>query len=156
MHDRGRRLYQILRYVRPLTLASARVVEATLRDRGVTVGMRAVLEVLHTTGPAPVPEIARTLDLARQGVQRLVNELLERGYATSRPNPRHRRSPVISLTAAGSETFATIRADELHHLSGMAAGCTDAEIDTAIRVLAALDEDVRRRARALHTTPETT
>lgn len=130
-------------------MASARVVEASLREQGITVGMRAVMEVLDASGPATVPQIARHLDLARQGVQRLVDELVGRGHAESLPNPRHRRSRLVALTPTGTEAFAAIRRDELGHLDVMARDCSDADIDTAAKVLSALHEDVRRRARAL-------
>jgi len=42
MFDRGAALYEVLRQVRPLVLNSARVVEASLRPEGLSVGLRAV------------------------------------------------------------------------------------------------------------------
>ncbi|WP_203940351.1 hypothetical protein, partial [Spirilliplanes yamanashiensis] len=59
--DRGSALYGVLRQVRPLVLNSARMVEAALRPRGLSVGMRAVLEVLAEHGPATVPAVADRL-----------------------------------------------------------------------------------------------
>jgi DNA-binding MarR family transcriptional regulator len=144
--DRGAQLYQVLRYVRPLTLDSARVVEAAMRRRRLTVGMRAVMEVLDQRGPSTVPDIARALMLARQGVQRLVNELLERDYVRVTANPAHLRSVLVTLTNRGSKAFDAIRAEELAQLSTMASGCTSAEIRTAVKVLSALAGDVRQRA----------
>jgi DNA-binding MarR family transcriptional regulator len=105
-----------------------------------------VMEVLDQRGPSTVPDIARTLMLARQGVQRLVNELLERDYVRVTPNPAHLRSVLITLTNRGSKAFDAIRAEELTQLSTMASGCTSAEIRTAIKVLSALAADVRQRA----------
>lgn len=130
-------------------MLSARAVEATLRDRNVTVGMRAVLEVLDTSDPATVPQIAATLGLKRQGVQRLVDELIVAGYVESRANPRHRRSRLIVLTDAGRDAFAAIRREENSHLAQMAQDCSDEEIATAARVLSSLHGDVRRRVRNL-------
>jgi DNA-binding MarR family transcriptional regulator len=144
--ERGTQLYEILRNVRPLVLNSARVVEADLAADGLTVGMRAVLEVLADHGPATVPAIAERLDLARQGIQRHVNDLVERALVEPRPNPAHRRSVLIMLTPAGATRFARIRTDELGHLDRMAADCTPDEIAAAVKVLRALNRDVRRRA----------
>ena len=143
--DRGTALYDVLRQVRPLVLNSARVVESALRPQGLSVGMRAVLEVLAEHGPAPVPAIAERLDLARQGVQRHVDDLARLGYAESRPNPAHRRSVLISLTRPGAETIDRVRHDEVRLLSAMASDCTDQEIATAVKVLRSLNADVRRR-----------
>ncbi|MEU4689043.1 MarR family winged helix-turn-helix transcriptional regulator [Actinoplanes sp. NPDC023714] len=144
--DRGRHLYEVLRLARPLVLNSARVVESTLRPAGLTVGMRAVLEVLAEGGPAAVPAIGERLDLPRQGVQRHVNDLIALGLVESRDNPAHRRSALIALTAAGSALFDRIRADELTRLGILAAGCTAGEIAAARRVLEALNRDVREQA----------
>ncbi|MEU4620814.1 MarR family winged helix-turn-helix transcriptional regulator [Actinoplanes sp. NPDC023801] len=147
MNPRGTMLYDVLRHVRPLVLNSARVVEAALHGDGLTVGMRAVLEMLAEQGPLTVPDIADRLDLARQGIQRHVNDLMALGCVESRPNPAHRRSVLIGTTTAGAALFARIRADELGRLGRMAADCTDEEITTALRVLAALNRDVRAEAR---------
>jgi DNA-binding MarR family transcriptional regulator len=146
MLARGAALYDVLRHVRPLVLNSARVVEAALRPEGLSVGMRAVLEILAEHGPAPVPSIGDRLDLARQGVQRHVNDLLALGYVESRPNPAHRRSVLIGLTRTGAEVIDRIRDDELRQLAGLAQDCTSAEIATAAKVLRSLSRDVRRRA----------
>ena len=131
-------------------LNSARVVEASLRPLNLTVGMRAVLEVLAEHGPATVPSIGDRLDLARQGVQRHVDDLVERGCAEVRANPEHRRSVLIALTAAGSEAIRRIGADERRHLGEMARDCTPEEIAAAVKVLRALNRDVRGRAVHLH------
>jgi DNA-binding MarR family transcriptional regulator len=146
MSRRGALLYDVLRHVRPLTLNSARVVEAGLQRHGLTVGMRAVLEVLAEQGAATVPQVAATLDLKRQGVQRLVNELLARGHVEQQPNPRHRRSALITLTARGHRAFEAVRTEELSQLGALVPDCSDAEIRTTEKVLAALSADVRRRA----------
>lgn len=150
LRDRGFRLYEVLEQVRPLVLNSARVVEASLKPLGLTVGMRAVLEVLAEHGPATVPAIGERLDLARQGVQRHVNDLIERDQVVSRANPGHRRSVLIALTDAGAETISHVSDDERRHLAEMAPDCTAEEIAAAVKVLRALNRDVRRRALHLH------
>jgi DNA-binding MarR family transcriptional regulator len=146
MLARGSALYEVLRHVRPLVLNSARVVEASLRPEGLSVGMRAVLEILAEHGAATVPSIADRLDLARQGVQRHVNDLLALGHVESRPNPAHRRSVLIALTRTGAEVIDRIRDSELRQLAGLAQDCTSEEIATAAKVLRSLSRDVRRKA----------
>lgn len=56
--------------------------------------------------PLPVAEIARRvgLGLARQSVQRVADLLVERGWATFRENPAHRRAKLLEPTDAGRAT----------------------------------------------------
>jgi DNA-binding MarR family transcriptional regulator len=108
--------------------------------------MRAVLEVLVDGGASTVPAVADRLDLTRQAVQRHVNDLLALGLVETTPNPAHRRSVLVAPTTPGAASFARLRTDELRHLGDMLADCTDAEIATAAKVLAALDRDVRERS----------
>jgi DNA-binding MarR family transcriptional regulator len=59
--------------------------------------------------PLTVPNIARTMGLTRQGVQKQVDLLVGEGLLALVPNPGHRRSPLVGLTAAGRRAYA--RAD---------------------------------------------
>jgi len=75
---------------------------------------RAVLELLARNGTASVPDMARTRGVSRQHVQVIVNGLLGHGLVDTIPNPAHRRSHLVELTAAGrqciDETLARERA----------------------------------------------
>ena len=86
------------RLVRPIVLNSARVVEAAVRPLGWTVGSRAVMDALDSEAPLTVPQIAFRLSLARQNVQRHVDELLRLDHLQATPNPAHRRSVLIQPT----------------------------------------------------------
>lgn len=147
--EHGTALYDLLRHVRPLLLNSARVVEASLKPHGLTLGMRAVLEVLREDQASTVPAIARRLDLPRQGVQRHVNDLSALGYVESRPNAAHRRSVLIDLTPSGSRVIQRVTDAEVRQLATLALDCADDDIQTAARVLGSLSRDVRRRAAEL-------
>jgi DNA-binding MarR family transcriptional regulator len=134
----ARDLYAVLRRVRPLHLLSARAVTAALESEQVTLGVRALLETLTDGGAAPVPAIGRTLSMPRQVIQRLVDQALEQGLVTTRPNPAHRRSPLVDLTDHGRATFDRIHEAELHNLSTIAAALDPADVAAAVRVLDAL------------------
>jgi DNA-binding MarR family transcriptional regulator len=144
--DRGERVDRLLRHVRPIVLASARVVEGHVQGYGWTVGSRAVLQVLVEGGAATVPQIAARLDLARQNVQRHVDALVELGHVARRANPEHRRSVLIEPTPEGRSTFATMHATELGELASLARACTMTELAVAEAVLASLEHDIRARA----------
>lgn len=148
--SRGDLIYDILRQVRPLTLASAKAIEADLRAHRLTIGMRAVLEILNQSDPTTVPRLAERLGLSRQAVQRVVDDLLDRTYVAASANPAHRRSLLIGITPAGIAAFAALRAREtarLHTLLDDIHDIDDADLRTAARVLAALHRDVRARIR---------
>ncbi len=148
MSFRGAAMYELLRHVRPVVLGSARVVDATVRDVGWTVGSRAVVEVLSARGPSTVPEVATQLTLARQNVQRQVDHLTRLGHVRSRANPAHRRSLLVMLTPAGRKAFDRIHAHEVAELALLAAECSDEELAVAGRVLAAVERDITLRARS--------
>src|SRR6202035_4276843 len=57
-----------------------------------------------------VAEIARTLGLARQGVQRLADLLEAGGLARYQDNPAHRRAKLLLLTPKGERVLAAIKA----------------------------------------------
>ncbi len=148
MSERGARIYDLLRFVRPIVLSSARVVEADVHGLGWTVASRAVMEVLVAEAPMTVPQVASRLSLARQNVQRQVGELTRLGHVHTIQNPVHRRSVLVEPTAEGRAAFLALRARELAALADLAATCTDEDLRTAARVLAALDHDIRARASA--------
>jgi DNA-binding MarR family transcriptional regulator len=56
--------------------------------------------------PQPVAWLARSMGLNRQGVQRIVNEMLGQGLVALHPNPHHRRAHLVVLTKQGNRAFA--------------------------------------------------
>lgn len=154
MTDRGDAMYEILKHVRPIVLNSGRVVEAEVRRRGWTVGSRAVMEILCRQGPVTVPAVADQLSLARQNVQRHINELIDLGDVVASANPRHRRSVLVQPTKKGRSTFQQVHEHELADLDRLAPGCTDTQLATTASVLAAMAHDIRHRA--TETTESTT
>jgi DNA-binding MarR family transcriptional regulator len=55
--------------------------------------------------PQPVARLARDMGLARQGVQRIVNELAQEGVVVLEENPHHRRAKLVLMTDQGREAF---------------------------------------------------
>lgn len=131
-------LYEIIRLVRPVHRRLARVVEARLEGTGITVGMRAVMEVLDEAGPLSVPDLGRMLFLARQQIQLMVNELEANGMVVRRPNPAHKRSPLFVLTDAGRTLFGEIRARENDEIDAVCELFSDDDLRSTQRVLCAM------------------
>lgn len=82
--------------------------EALAKPAGQTLARWLVLEAVQDA-PATVAQVARTLRLARQGVQRLADVLVRDGLAVYQDNPAHRRAKLVRLTPQGRSTLRTIQ-----------------------------------------------
>ncbi len=61
--------------------------------------------------PEPVARLARNMGLNRQGVQRIVGELVAEGFAELKDNPHHRSAKLVVMTAKGLQAYdAALRA----------------------------------------------
>lgn len=127
-------LYEFIWLSRPLMQQAEALVEQTLGGTGLTVRMRAVLEILAREGSLPVPALAAKLEIARQYVQVMVNETHSAGLTTRRPNPRHKRSDLIVLTEKGAALIHETMQRERDALTQMAERLQLADIDTALSV----------------------
>ncbi len=132
---RARRLTEVFDLVGPLYHKVFRKVEQETPVDGVSVGVRAVLDLLDRHGPLTVPRMSRAQALSRQFVQRMVNDAVARGFAESRPNPAHRRSPLIALTPAGAEAVAAVTAHERTLLRQVDGDLTHEDVDACLKVL---------------------
>nr|WP_203609995.1 MarR family transcriptional regulator [Streptomyces sp. SID8111] len=145
------RLTEVFDLVGPLYRRVHRKVELTAPLEGLSVGVRAVLDLLHKQGPLTVPQMGRAQDLSRQFVQRMVNEAAAQGLVETAPNPAHRRSRLIRLTTAGTTTIEAVHAREHALLRTIDGNLTTADVDACLRVLAAMlalfdDVDVNQQA----------
>jgi DNA-binding MarR family transcriptional regulator len=59
--------------------------------------------ILEANTPPTVPQIGRSLGHPRQVIQRAVNKLEQEGYIEKRPNPDHKRAPLLTATTRGIE-----------------------------------------------------
>jgi DNA-binding MarR family transcriptional regulator len=112
--------------------------EATHAAAGVTAAQRAVLERLSRGGAQTVPAIARSRDVSRQHVQKVVDGLVATGLVMTRDNPAHKRSPALALTEAGRAAFAAIEAHERAIVTDLAARLGDRDLGSAARTVHAL------------------
>ncbi|MGW5235834.1 MarR family winged helix-turn-helix transcriptional regulator [Streptomyces nodosus] len=138
------RLMEVFTLVGPLYRRVQRKIELDA-TQGLSVGVRAVLDLLREHGPMTVPQMGRAQSLSRQFVQRMVNDATARKLVESTPNPAHQRSSLIRLTDDGHATITAIAARE-HALLRQAAGdLTDTDVAACLRVLGrmlALFDDV--------------
>ncbi|MFD4915864.1 MarR family winged helix-turn-helix transcriptional regulator [Streptomyces virginiae] len=115
--------------------------EAIAATEGQTQARWQLLSVVSEE-PLTVAQAARRLGIARQGVQRVANDLTREDLAAFRPNPDHRGSPLLTLTPHGRRVLdrITLRAADVHRT--LAADITVDEITAARALLRRLVERV--------------
>ncbi|WP_199432358.1 MarR family winged helix-turn-helix transcriptional regulator [Qaidamihabitans albus] len=87
---------------------SRRSSEAIARELGQTAARWHVLSVVSDR-PRTVAGAARRLGLARQSVQRVVDDLVADGQVELRPNPADQRARLVALSMAGRHTLAELQ-----------------------------------------------
>ena len=130
--------YEVTWLIRRLFRAMAALADSYLRAHGLAAADRAVLEFLYPEEALSVPEIATRYQVSRQHIQVTVNALREDGFLETRPNPRHKRSPLIALTHVGRELFRKIRAAETELLDELFADIPMEDIECTRRTLQAM------------------
>jgi DNA-binding MarR family transcriptional regulator len=132
------RLTEVFDLVGPLYRRAFRKVEQDAPIEGLSVGVRAVLNLLREHGPMTVPQMGRAQALSRQFVQRMINDAAARGLVEPVPNPAHKRSSLIRLTGQGRAAITAVIDRERAVLRQVAGELTEAEIDACLRVLSRL------------------
>ncbi|MBF8185767.1 MarR family transcriptional regulator [Nonomuraea sp. K274] len=132
------RLSEVFDLVGPLYRRAQRKVEQYAPTMGLSVGVRAVLNMLREHGPMTVPQMGRAQALSRQFVQRMINDAAARGLVEAVPNPAHKRSSLIRLTGEGRSAITALIDSERAMLREAGADLDDAEIDACLRVLSSL------------------
>lgn len=115
--------------VRPLGLTSAR--------------WQMLGAVGKTERPQTAPQLADAMGVTRQGAQKQLDLLVEYGLLKPRPNPGHLRSPLYELTRAGRETYQATLETQQAWAERLAQGLTEGELESATRVLSALESALR-------------
>ncbi|MGY1857607.1 MarR family winged helix-turn-helix transcriptional regulator [Modestobacter sp. SYSU DS0290] len=144
VHVTASAAYRVLMEVRPLYQAAERAVDLALQGTGVTVALRAVLELVLDRGPMTVPQVAREFGVTRQSVQALVDTGAARGLVELADNPQHRRSRLVAATEHGRRTFTDVHRRELTDLHHVTADLDAADLARCADVLAALTDRIRQ------------
>ena len=85
--------------------------------------------------PLTVAQIARRMGLARQGVQRIVNDLEGLGMVAFESNLDHKRAPLISITDEGAKTLQKIDKTQIAWVNQLSDGLSERQVKTALKTL---------------------
>ena len=135
-------LNELIKATRSLATALNAATRDLHADLDLSVSERGLLITLRQAGDRTVPNLARRRDVSRQFIQSIVNALLARGLVTTRANPLHRRSRLVTLTPAGVTLIRDVMRREGAVLQGLAGGLTAAEIRRAAATVAQVNQQV--------------
>jgi DNA-binding MarR family transcriptional regulator len=68
-------------------------------------GVFGVLKILRNDGNMTVADIARSWDVSRQYIQKLVNDMVKDDLVEMVDNPKHKKSKLVTLTEKGVEKY---------------------------------------------------
>ena len=124
--------------------------DATVKDLGLTSSRWLVLGAIALSPtPTTVAQIARTMGLTRQGVQRLANEMVSSGLVEMQDNPKDRRARVVVLTPDGRQAYeAALQRWRAEWTAQMEEILTDDEIDETMRRLRRLRGLIQAKSHA--------
>ena len=109
---------------------------------GLGSGMRGLLLSLDRVGPSSVSRLAAMRPVSRQFVQRLVDEMVVGGWVEARPNPHHKRSPLITITVKGRDAIARMQHTEAPYLLTLSDGLDPDDVAAATRIIRAICDRV--------------
>ncbi len=105
-----------------------------------------LLRSLAADGPRTVPHLARERAIARQPVQRTALELEDLDLVTFEPNPRHRRSHLVTLTAAGRRRLTSMERRQSAWTGALGGELPERGLRSAARLLRRVREQISTRA----------
>ncbi len=113
----------------------AQLEDRMLADTGFTGARMRIAAVLAPDATRTAPQIARSLGLTRQAVQRVADDLAELGLAEWLENPEHRRARLLRLTSAGRAAYGEALQRKALWAQGLSEGLTPAWLAVATELL---------------------
>lgn len=95
-------------------------------------------------GPASVAQVARTMGLTRQSVQRTADRLAEDGLVEYTENPHHRRAKLVSMTPEGREALDYVQQHHAMWAGRIGEEHSPEDLRTAVTVLRQVRESLER------------
>jgi DNA-binding MarR family transcriptional regulator len=113
--------------------------DALVRDLGLTSARWQIMGAIALSPvPLPVASIARNMGLARQTVQKIVNEMESDGLLRFAPNPHHRRAQLVLFTDQGRAAYEAARQKQQPWAQTLADGLAPEEIQQATALMRTL------------------
>src|SRR3546814_7401638 len=132
MTDRAPSLSRLVLTVFRLNGGLLEAGDALVRDIGLTSARWQVLGASAEHGaPQTVSQIARTMGLTRQAVQRVADDLHRAGLIEFFPNPDHARAKLMDMTDKGQDAYAEALRRQRPWVAALAEGLAAADLAAA-------------------------
>ena len=135
-------IYQVIWLIRRSFRLMGVRVDQYLADLNISACDRSVMDYLYPDRKLSVPQIAGLYDVSRQFIQSTVNILQERGIVEFLDNPKHKRSPLISLTPEGTRLYEQIRIRDEAAFSKIFSGISEADNKITYQTLKTLVDNL--------------
>jgi DNA-binding MarR family transcriptional regulator len=110
------------------------------KAEGRSTARRGILRGLVRYGAQTVPKLARARSVTRQHVQEVVDALVREGYVELKPNPAHKRSPLVIPTARGERLVEEMDAIDNAVLGSINDAAPSRDLETTAKTLQRLRE----------------
>lgn len=91
--------------------------------------------LMQANQPMTIPQICHEMGVARQGVGRLVNLMIDDGLLELRENPLHVKSKYVAVTRKGEKTYETIHDYHVNLSNQHPLPVSDKDLKTANKVI---------------------
>lgn len=123
--------------IRTIFLINAHLIadgDHLVRDLGFTSARWQVMGIAGD-GLRSVAQLARHMSLTRQSVQRLVDWLVDSGYATFVDNPDHQRAKLVQLTEKGTDIRRQLQSRQTAWVNELGTSLDGQDLRTAVDTL---------------------
>ena len=117
-------------------------VDQYLQDLNISACDRSVMDYLYPDHKLSVPQIAQLYDVSRQHIQSIVNSLVEREIVNLLDNPKHKRSPLVTLSQSGLVLYQQIRSRDEQAFTRIFNGVSDCDCQIIKRNLQTLVDNL--------------
>jgi DNA-binding MarR family transcriptional regulator len=117
-------------------------VEVVHKGSDLSIGVRAVIEILNDQGAMTVPHLAKTRHMSRQSIQVMVDEMLKMGWLETKPNPFHKKSSLIELTAEGKKAYKNMQDQEIKHMKKLNIDVPVKKLEEALKLVEHINKKI--------------
>ncbi len=113
---------------------------------GLTSARWQVMGAIELAGqPLTVAQVARRMGLARQGVQRIINDLERLEMLELKSNIDHKRSPLVSISAKGKRVMAEVNKAQIAWVNKLAEGLGIRKVEQALKLIQSVSDRLEQQ-----------
>jgi DNA-binding MarR family transcriptional regulator len=117
-------------------------VEVVHKGSDISIGIRAIIELLNDHGGMTVPHLAKTRHMSRQSVQVIIDQMLKMGWVETKANPFHKKSSLIELTDEGRKAFKNMQEQEIKHMKKLNIDVPAKKLEEAHKLLEHINQKI--------------